>query len=405
MLRRAAAFVLVLVACSSSPSSDPNGREPERTQASAIIKGSESDYTEDEVILLVSLDQGISACSGTLLAPNLVLTARHCVSYTNNTPFACDVKGNLINFQGPQIGADHPASSLLVFTGRNRPQFGMGSMVKVAAKGQKIFHDDSKVLCSHDLALVLLDKDIDGAQITSVRLDDPITVGETFTAVGWGVTDTSPSPNVRQRRPNVAVLKVGPDATGEPTPPNDFKVGESICSGDSGGPALSTSTNAVIGVVSRGGNGTSNPNDPAAGCLNATNFYTSTSPFKDLILQAFAESGHDPWIEGQPDPRLAKLGGACSKDADCQSNVCAAASSGAASTCTSDCTADPTVCPTGYDCKAQGARSVCLPHENPPPPPKPASGGCNASGASGAGPWALLALLLMTRRRRSHEPL
>ena len=43
------------------------------------------------------------------------------------------------------------------------------------------------------------------------------------------------------------------DATGLGA--HEFMIGEGICSGDSGGPAFVQTTRAVIGVVSRGGNG------------------------------------------------------------------------------------------------------------------------------------------------------
>jgi MYXO-CTERM domain-containing protein len=399
MLRRFFASGCLLAAFLSSfgCSSAPDVRQG----SSAIIRGADSDASQNEVILLVSVDNGFGACTGTLIAPNLVLTARHCVSSTQDTPFACDVNGNLVGYSGTQVGSDHPANTLLVFIGEARPMF--GGNVMVAGRGKKIFHDGAKVLCSHDLALVLLENDIPGADIAPIRLDDPPVVGETFTAVGWGVTENG-NPTIRQQRANVKVLKVGPDSTGEPTPPNDFKVGESICAGDSGGPALATNTNAVIGVVSRGGNGTNDPNNPAAGCINATNFYTSTSAFKDLILQAFAESGHEPWIEGQPDPRLAKFGEACTQDGDCQSGICVTYKG--ASSCSSDCSADPSVCPASYDCKTDDqGRSVCLPHEDPPPKPMPVAGGCSASsGKASTTPWLLLGVLTLFGRRRREPP-
>ena len=72
---------------------------------------------------------------------------------------------------------------------------------------------------------------------------------------------------------------------------------------------------AVTGTVSRGGNGaTPNPTDPSATCIQASNIYTETSPFKSLILQGYTASGQDPWPEGGPDPRLAKFGIGCAQN-------------------------------------------------------------------------------------------
>ena len=347
--------------------------------------------------MLVALDGGFGACPATLLAPNLILTARHCVSNTVNQPFACDIKGNLVNFPGTQVGADHPVNRLLVFIGKDRPD---PLTAKIAGVGKKIFHDDSKVLCSHDLALVLLDRDI-ALPIAPIRLDEPVVANETFTAVGWGYTETG-TPSVRQQRADIKVIAVGPNASGgEPTPPNDFKVGESICSGDSGGPALASSSSAVIGVVSRGGNGKMDPMDPSVGCTGTTarNFYTSTPPFKDLILQAFTEAGKEPWLENGPDPRLAKLGETCGTGAECRSGICTSYKQ--MNLCSQDCSADG-ICPMGWDCKMQDGQSLCLPHEDPPPPMMPpATGGCSQSGGTAHASWGLLlAAFLFARRRR-----
>lgn len=398
MLRRAVLPLLAVVAACSSSS-------PVSHNAQGIIAGKASTADQDAVVLLVSLDGGLGSCTGTLIAPNLLLTARHCVSNVNEQPFACDIKGNLVNFPGTQVGTDHTPNRLLVFTGVNRPNFFGQPPPKIAAYGKKIFHDDSKTLCSHDLSLLLLDRDVENAQIAQIRLDGTLEAGETFTAVGWGYTESG-TPDIRQQRENIKIGVVGPNASG-PTPPNDFKVGESICSGDSGGPALDTMTGAIIGVVSRGGNGMNNPNDPAAGCTGslATNFYTSTPPFKDLILQAFTEAGKDPWVEGGPDPRKAKDGEMCATADDCRSNICSQG------LCAQDCSADG-VCPMGLDCKPENGMQICKPHVDMPQPMTPVSnGGCAVSpgtppsSAGGAG-WLLIlnAVVLLARideRRRA----
>ena len=96
-----------------------------------------------------------------------------------------------------------------------------------------------------------------------------------------------------------------------PLPPNEFQVGESICSGDSGGPAFAAS-NAIVGIVSRGGNATQpDPNNPASSCIGAENIYTKVAPFKKFIENGLALVGAEPWYEGGPDPRLAKPDAAC----------------------------------------------------------------------------------------------
>ena len=70
------------------------------TSADPIIKGKDSTSDQDAVVLIVKLDfkSGIGACTGTLIAPNLVLTARHCVSNVASAPFGCKEDGTLYPF-------------------------------------------------------------------------------------------------------------------------------------------------------------------------------------------------------------------------------------------------------------------------------------------------------------------
>jgi MYXO-CTERM domain-containing protein len=194
-------------------------------------------------------------------------------------------------------------------------------------------------------------------------------------------------------RENIKVKKLGPfdgDLTHEPVPPNDFLVGESICSGDSGGPALETRSGAVLGVVSRGGNGQNDPMNPATGCIGATNFYAAVNPFRDIVLYAFEQAGKEPWLEGQPDPRLAKTGVECTADSECRGAVCVGHQG--KNIFSQDCSADPSVCPADYTCQASDRGQVCLPK---PPPQTVTKVGCSTSGTTSSGgswgAWGLVA--------------
>jgi hypothetical protein len=253
--------------------------------------------------MLVFLDASTGfrgICTAALVAPRLVLTARHCVADTD-ADVACAVSGTPSS--GGVVNANHDPRSLYVFTGQARPDLDPKTW-KPAGRGIEVLDDGSKNLCDHDLALVLLEQPIASAPVAPLRLDRTTEKGEELTTVGWGVTSTADEPGARQQRSGVVVTRVGPDDTDPILTPNELAFDESICLGDSGGPVLSTSTGAVVGVVSRGGNGTRAGGSFASTCTRATNLATKLAPFRELITRAFARAGAEPVVE----PPLAEDG-------------------------------------------------------------------------------------------------
>lgn len=276
--------------------------------ASAIIGGTDSDASQDAVVLVMHYDAlqvgGASAgCTGTLLAPNLVLTARHCVAVTDESA-ACDENGNATF--GGAIRSEHAPSKLYAFSGPQRPDFLAG--LEKGARGLEILDDDAKTLCNHDIALILLDRPLGGGKRAPVRLEGGPRMLESVRVVGWGVTATSANPPARQQRGGVKVLALGPAPR---LGPAEFRVTESGCAGDSGGPAFAEDTGALLGVLSRGGNANEiKPEDPSSACVGAENVFTSAAKYKDLITAAYARAGHAPWLEGQAEPEASSGGAA-----------------------------------------------------------------------------------------------
>ncbi len=287
---RARAFVLLLLASCGDAAIDDV-----RATSQPIVKGTDSDASQDAVVLVIHYDalskDGSAGCSGTMLAPRLVLTARHCVAVTEEK-VACASDGTPVS--GGMVMNDFDPTKIYVFAGKDRPDFISG--VANVVRGTQIIDDGAHTLCNHDIALMLTERDVPGAKIAPIRLDGGPKKNETFTAIGWGITDTTNTTPVRQQRTGVTILDVGP---GQDITPNEFLATEGACAGDSGGPALSAA-GAVIGSLSRGGNGTGATG--AAACDGGTNVYTSSSAFRDLILSAYDKAGAQPWLEGEAQP-------------------------------------------------------------------------------------------------------
>ena len=295
---RSLGALTLVVSLATGCSGTPQPAEDLGQAASPIIDGTASDASQDAVVRLLVFGSANSTsaevCTGTLLAPDIVLTARHCVSRAQESVTCLEVDGMLV---GGAIYEDHQPENIIVLVGpKPDPN-------ATDAKGAKIFHDSATNLCGHDLALVVLDRRL-ASPIAPLRTGAPVTMNERFTAVGWG-TDGTAFPAVRQQRANVQVQALGPTVldldTGHRVAigSNELLTDEADCAGDSGSPGLDAMTGAVIGVASRSGVGAS---DPASPCRNSKNVYTLPSGFQDVIAAAFDGSGEQLWVEGNPEP-------------------------------------------------------------------------------------------------------
>lgn len=245
------------------------------------------------IALRIGREGEYDLCSGTLLAPNVVLTARHCVAKDAADTIICDEEGRSANDR--DFSGDLDPSEIAVFLGP-APSFGKAP----AAVAKTIVSPDGPWLCNADIALVVLDRAVEGVTPFAVRFGAQARLGEEIRAVGYGRNDAKVPMGTRFRRENVPVLAVGKGISPSKTRLGDseFEVGKSICEGDSGGPAISELTGAVIGVVSRGG--------PCGDDFG--HVYTATFGFQELFERAFTAAGAAPVVEANtppPDPEAA----------------------------------------------------------------------------------------------------
>lgn len=296
-----------------SPSSDEaTGETSQAIMGGLLDEGTSA--TSSVVALRIGNATPFELCTGSLIAPNVVLTARHCVSKSASQTVVCNEKGASTN--GAHVSLDYAPASLHVYTGSN-PNFAG----ETAATARAVFHPKGNVLCNSDIAIVVLDKAIEGVTPLRVRLSGSVKSSESLRSIGYGKNDRGSDIGTRFRKEGVDVLAVGASVSASDTAlgPLEFEVGRSICQGDSGGPAISEATGAIVGVVSRGGDCSE----------NFGHIYTQTSGFEALLTEAFAVAGGAPLEETNAPASTRDL--APSSDADGPSDAPAASAGCSAS--------------------------------------------------------------------------
>lgn len=260
---------------------------PTMSSGSAIYAGARDDGDDAVVALRIGDGSTYRLCTGALIAPNVVLTARHCTSVSAVETIGCTASGQSTN--GDQFAGDVSPSSIHVYVG-SAP---MMASAAPAATGDRVFRPSSNALCNTDIALVVLNKNISGVRPLAVRLSSGVRAGDTVRSVGYGENDASYTSGVRFSKPDVGVLAVGAGVQKDGTVLGEaeFEVGRATCQGDSGGPAISMKTGAIVGVASRG----------VSCSLDYGHIYDQPAAFTSLFDEAFMYAGGGP-IEEARDP-------------------------------------------------------------------------------------------------------
>ena len=322
-------------ACSPAPSDasersgppvvDPDAGGPPRADRIEIVRGVPA-RGRDPGVVAIDIDDGRALCTGALVSPRLVLTARHCVSRTV-TSVVCPP-------DAVQVLGERRASSIAIKVGED------AASARVVAHGADIVAPAGPTLCEADIALVVLDAPITLVKPLPIRARGPA-MGDHVRAVGFGRPDDDEAAGKKLVREHVRVLTVTA---------SEFTVGEATCQGDSGGPALDEDTSEIIGVVSRGG--------PSCDGPSAHNIYTRIDAWAWLVEEAFTRAAEIVAEErdgGVTAPKRgtktrppSDVGGPCETADDCGAGICVL--DNGKSYCSRGCgTGDR--CPTRFHCK------------------------------------------------------
>jgi hypothetical protein len=378
--------VLAAAACLASACSSQERPERVASRAQAIQYGeldAESRFAVGICRTTSEPGRCIGICSGALILPNVVATARHCVQESvarvdcREAPrFAHRKQGSLFVTTRMSM-RDLPASSWRVVKAVHTPE------------------DDQ--VCGNDIALLELDVPIPRSEASPVTpgvqyvMWDRARYEDTFTAIGYGTTSPEgDGSGVRRKLDLVSVLCI-PGSPDLPCPhgfnENEFAGGDGTCAGDSGSSAFERGSfergePVSFGVLSRG-----SVSEDETQCVSSV--YTRFDAHRDFVVDVAERASDGYRLYPKPAwaaPRARPIAALPDAGGVAEEPVCT----------------ENKPCPSGYECRD----NTCVPGPVAATPTSRETRGCSAAAGMTENPakgalFVAFVALCCRRRRRS----
>jgi hypothetical protein len=344
----------------------------------SILGGTQADSGQFPTVVAIAVDSGRRGlCTGTLVAPSIILTAAHCIDPAT------------VEYSSP----DEVTENTVVFFDSADLSSPVSPPVAVAATTP---HADFRDPGDPDVGVIRLAAPRTDRAPSPINFDpDSAPVGVSVTMVGYGISDSGSAGRAffLESKSSVSCSSAGvSDQTFLCFNQTD---GSGKCSGDSGGPSFATigGVPTVVGITSFGDRDCEFFGADMRADASET-FLAEAAPELSPCVED-NECGEDricdvgrciaePFSPGG-------LGSECGDDQPaCLSGLCAAGPGG--ERCTVECTVGSGQCPSGFEClETGGATGACWPEEG---------GGCSAGGGAGGLGALLVGLALIGIRRR-----